>query len=251
MISTQPIIEVKDLNKQFKICTDKGTTMRGAFVNMLNRKKTTQFQALTDVNFSVYPGEFISIVGHNGSGKSTLLNILANVYQADSGEVTIKGKIAPFLGLGVGMMPELSGLDNIYLNGVILGLTKQEIDSRLESIISFADIGNFIDVPLNNYSSGMRVRLAFATLIHADGDIFLMDEVLAVGDENFQKKCLLKFQDLLTQEKTIIFVSHASNAVLTYSHKVLVLHHGHQMAFTNPTEAMTTYSSLMDQTPTA
>lgn len=250
-MSKLPIIEVQNVNKQFKINANRKMTMRGAFVNLLENKQKKIFQALENINFSVYPGEFISIIGHNGSGKSTLLNILANIYQPDSGKIHTTGKIAPFLGLGIGMMPELSGLDNIYLNGVILGLTKNTIDEKLNSILDFADIGNFINVPMNNYSSGMKVRLAFATLMHADGDIFLMDEVLAVGDENFQKKCLAKFDELISKNKTIIFVSHSSSAVLKYSHKVLLLHHGQQKAFTTPSQALALYADLMNETQMA
>src|ERR1035437_6193207 len=187
---TQNTISVKNVSKQFSIPHDRTNTLKGAFVNLFRKNTSETFNALEDVSFEVKKGEFFGIIGRNGSGKSTLLKILAGVYVVNSGKLDINGLVSPFLELGIGFNPELSGRDNVYLNATVLGLTEKEIDKKFDSIVAFSELERFIDQKLKNYSSGMQVRLAFSVSIHANREILLMDEVLAVGDTNFQSKCL-------------------------------------------------------------
>ena len=185
---TENAIVVKNLSKRFVIPHEKISTLKGAFISFFKKKDYEVFDALKDVSFEVKKGEFFGIIGRNGSGKSTLLKILAGIYVPNKGSVKIHGRISPFLELGIGFNPELSGRDNIYLNGTVLGLTKKQIDEKFNDIVAFSELERFIDQKLKNYSSGMSVRLAFSVAIHANRDILLMDEVLAVGDSNFQSK---------------------------------------------------------------
>lgn len=220
-------ISVKNVSKTFKIPHEKVSSLRGAAVSVFSRKRGyEEFNALDDVSFEVKKGEFFGIIGRNGSGKSTLLKILAGIYQADKGKVKINGRISPFLELGIGFNPELSGRDNVYLNATVLGLTKKEIDEKFESIVKFSELERFIDQKLKNYSSGMQVRLAFSVSIHANRDILLMDEVLAVGDSNFQSKCLEEFNKYRDKGKTVILVSHDIATVQVYCDRALLLRDG-------------------------
>src|ERR1035437_3747290 len=187
-------ISVKNVSKRFVIPHDKASTLKGAFVNLFHDNGSEVFDALKDISFEIKKGEFFGIIGRNGSGKSTLLKILAGIYTANTGSVKINGRISPFLELGIGFNPELSGRDNIYLNATVLGLTEKEIDKKFDSIVAFSELERFIDQKIKNYSSGMSVRLAFSVSIHANREILLMDEVLAVGDTNFQSKCLEEFK---------------------------------------------------------
>ena len=207
------------------------------------RKKMTYetFQALDDLSFEIRKGEFFSIIGRNGSGKSTLLKILAGIYTPDKGSVHVDGEISPFLELGVGFNPELSGKDNIYLNSTILGLSRKDIDKKYKSIVEFSELEQFIDLKLKNYSSGMQVRLAFATAIQSNRDILLMDEVLAVGDVSFQVKCFQVFEKILKSGKTIVFVSHDPDSVQKYSNRVLYIEHARMAYLGSPNEALSKY----------
>ena len=184
------------------------------------------FNALDNVSFDVKKGEFFGIIGRNGSGKSTLLKILAGIYQPDKGKVKINGMISPFLELGIGFNPELSGRDNVYLNATVLGLTQKQIDEKFDSIVAFSELERFIDQKLKNYSSGMQVRLAFSVSIHANRDILLMDEVLAVGDPSFQEKCLAEFSKYKEMGKTVILVTHDLRIVEAYCDRLLLLQNG-------------------------
>ncbi|MEI6580866.1 MAG: ABC transporter ATP-binding protein [bacterium] len=222
----QNAIEVKNVSKQFSIPHDKISTLKGAFVNIFRRKTSESFYALKNVSFEVKRGEFFGIIGRNGSGKSTLLKILAGVYANDIGTVGINGRISPFLELGIGFSPELSGRDNIYLNATVLGLSKKEIDKKFDSIVAFSELERFIDQKLKNYSSGMSVRLAFSVSIHANRDILLMDEVLAVGDSNFQAKCLKEFNKYKETGKTVVLVTHDVNTVKRYCDRAMLLRNG-------------------------
>jgi lipopolysaccharide transport system ATP-binding protein len=239
-------IKVSHVSKTFRIPHEKVSSLRGAAVSAFKGNKGfEEFKALDDVSFEVKKGEFFGIIGRNGSGKSTLLKILAGIYQADAprkftpvksskarrleGEfhgVKINGRISPFLELGIGFNPELSGRDNVYLNATVLGLTKKEIDEKFDSIVAFSELERFIDQKLKNYSSGMQVRLAFSVSIHANREILLMDEVLAVGDTNFQKKCLREFGRYKSEGKTVILVSHDISTVRNYCDRVLLLKYG-------------------------
>jgi ABC-2 type transport system ATP-binding protein len=195
-------------------------TMRG-----LPLKET--FQAVNDVSFSVEQGESIGLMGLNGSGKSTLLKLINGVMRPDQGTVRTRGRIAGLIATGAGFHPQLSGRDNLYLNGAILGMDEAEIKRKFDDIVEFADIGKFLDTPVSHYSSGMYARLGFAIAVHVDADIFLADEVLAVGDRPFKKKCLEKMQEIRQQGTTIFYVSHAAASVRAMCDRVLVLESGH------------------------
>ncbi len=219
-------IKVDHVSKTFKIPHEKVSSLRGAAVSLFRSGGYEEFKALDDVSFEVKKGEFFGIIGRNGSGKSTLLKILAGIYQADSGSMEINGMISPFLELGIGFNPELSGRDNIYLNATVLGLTKKEIDAKFDSIVAFSELERFIDQKLKNYSSGMQVRLAFSVSIHANREILLMDEVLAVGDTNFQSKCLEEFNKYKEAGKTVILVTHDIATVQRYCDRAMLLRNG-------------------------
>jgi ABC-2 type transport system ATP-binding protein len=219
----ETVISVKNITKTFRISRHKIDSMRSAFINAFRQKQYEEFKALDNVSLEVKKGEFLGIIGRNGSGKSTLLKILAGVYTADSGEVIINGRISPFLELGIGFNLDLSGRDNIYLNGTVLGLSNRELRECFDSIVDFSEISRFIDQQVKNYSSGMKQRLAFSVAIHANREILLMDEVLAVGDIPFQEKCFDVFRTLKKNGKTIILVTHSMKMVTEFCDRALIL----------------------------
>jgi ABC-2 type transport system ATP-binding protein len=219
-------IRVENVYKTFVLPHEKINTMKGLFVNLLKRKTYEKFIALEDVSLEVRRGEFLGIIGRNGSGKSTLLKILAGIYRADSGQVRIDGRISPFLELGIGFHPDLSGRDNVYLNGSVLGLRRKDIDRLFDAIVEFSELERFIDQKIKNYSSGMQVRLAFSIAIHANREILLMDEVLAVGDSNFQTKCIREFNRYREVGKTVILVTHDIVTMQKYCDRALLLRDG-------------------------
>jgi ABC-2 type transport system ATP-binding protein len=186
-----------------------------------------EFQAINDVSFTVEQGESIGLMGLNGSGKSTLLKLINGIMRPDQGTILTRGRIAGLIATGAGFHPQLSGRDNLYLNGAILGMSEPEIKRKFDAIVDFADIGKFLDTPVSHYSSGMYARLGFAIAIHVDADIFLADEVLAVGDRPFKKKCMAKMQEVRAQGATIFYVSHATASVRAMCDRVLVLESGH------------------------
>ncbi len=224
--NNQVAIKVKNVSKTFRIPHEKINSVRGVFVNALKKKNYEEFKALDDVSFEVKKGEFFGIIGRNGSGKSTLLKIIAGIYRPNKGKMKANGMISPFLELGIGFNPELSGRDNIYLNATVLGLTKKQIDKKFDDIVAFSELKRFIDQKLKNYSSGMQVRLAFSVSIHANRDILLMDEVLAVGDSNFQNKCLEEFNKYRDLGKTVILVSHDISTIQKYCDRAMLLRKG-------------------------
>lgn len=238
-------ISVENVSKHFRLPHEKVSSIRGAFVSMLRRKSYEDFYALQDISFQVKKGEFFSIIGKNGSGKSTLLSSIAGILTPDTGVITVNGEISPFLALGIGFNGSLSGRDNILLNGTILGMTKKELAEKFDSIVDFAEVRRFIDQKVGNYSSGMSSRLAFSVAIHAERDIYLMDEVLAVGDEAFREKCLDVFADLMKRGKTIIFVSHSMELIREYSDNALVLIDGVSHGVFEPGAAIEKYQSLL------
>lgn len=226
-------IKVSGVSKTFRIPHEKVTSVRGVFVQRISslffkvgQKGFEEFKALDNVSFEVKKGEFFGIIGRNGSGKSTLLKILASIYQPNSGKVEIDGMISPFLELGIGFNPELSGRDNIYLNATVLGMTKKQIDQKFDDIVKFSELERFIDQKLKNYSSGMQVRLAFSVSIHSNRDILLMDEVLAVGDSNFQSKCLEEFNKYKDGGRTVIIVTHDVSVVQRYCDRAMLMRNG-------------------------
>ncbi|MFA6754777.1 MAG: ABC transporter ATP-binding protein, partial [Candidatus Dojkabacteria bacterium] len=210
-------IQVKNVSKQFKVPT-KGqkNTLQERFLNPFKKTHYREFDALKNLSFEVKKGEFFSVIGPNGAGKSTLLKIVSGIYLPDEGEVKVNGDLVPFLELGVGFNPDLSAKENVYLNGTILGLTKNELDEYIDEIFDFAELREFADMSIKNFSSGMAVRLAFSIAIKVKSDILVLDEVLAVGDAEFQKKCYDYF-DRIKGTKSILYVSHALSSVEKYS----------------------------------
>lgn len=223
-MAAKTVIEVNNVSKDFILPQDRNRTMKSAFTNIFRRRKvkTTQ-KALRDISFEVKEGEFFGIVGRNGSGKSTLLKILANIYQPTKGSVVTRGKLVPFIELGVGFNPELTGRENVYLNGAMLGFSRNEVSQMYEDIVAFAELEDFMDQKLKNYSSGMQVRLAFSMATRSEADILLIDEVLAVGDADFQRKCFSYFKKLKRTGKTVVFVSHDMSAVREYCDRAIMI----------------------------
>jgi len=235
------IIEVKNLFKKFVIPHERRDSLRESFVNIFRSNKYEEFNAIEDLSFSVEEGEFFGIIGRNGSGKSTLLKILARTYVPTKGSAKISGSIAPFLELGVGFNHELSGRENVFLNGTILGLSQKQLEEKYDEIIAFAELERFMDQKLKNYSSGMQVRLAFSIAIQAGAKVFLLDEVLAVGDSDFQRKCMAKFRELKENKQTVVFVTHDLMAVRQFCDRVLYIKDGKIMALGEPAEVIDQY----------
>lgn len=218
-------IRVKNISKKYKIYNSEKNRL-GQIINPFNKNTQKEFIALNNISFDVNEGEILGIIGSNGSGKSTLLKILTGVCFKTSGELFIKGKVASILELGTGFNNELTGIENIYLNASIMGIGKEEINKIKDDIINFADIGEFINYPIKTYSSGMYARLAFAVAIHVNPDILIVDEILSVGDIEFQNKCMDKFKEFKLLGKTIIYVSHGLDAVQNYCEKAIWLEKG-------------------------
>ncbi|EOU2056117.1 ATP-binding cassette domain-containing protein [Clostridium perfringens] len=216
-------IRVKDLTKKYKLYQKRSERLANAFGKEKNIK---EFYALKGVSFEISKGECVGIIGHNGAGKSTLLKLLTGVAFPTSGEIEINGRLASMLELGSGFNPELTGMENIYFNGSLNDLTKEEIDGKLKDILEFADIGNFIEQPVKNYSSGMFARLAFAVAINVDPDILIVDEILSVGDVGFQVKCMEKFNEFKKKGKTILYVSHGLGTVKKFCDRAIWLQKG-------------------------
>ena len=219
-------IIVKGVSKTFHLPHEKVDSVKSLFVNPFNknRKQFELQRALHDISFDVPVGEFFGIVGRNGSGKSTLLKIIAGIYQPNEGSVIVNGRLVPFIELGVGFNPELTGRENVYLNGALMGFSGKEIDGKYQSIVEFAELERFMDKKLKNYSSGMQVRLAFSTAtLLANSDVLLIDEVLAVGDADFQRKCFGYFKDLKRKGKTVVFVSHDMGAIREYCDRAVLI----------------------------
>jgi ABC-2 type transport system ATP-binding protein len=209
------------------------------------------YTALKQINFEVKKGEFFGIVGRNGSGKSTLLKIIAGVYTPTSGSVSIVGNLTPFIELGVGFNPELSGKDNVYLNGALLGFNRKQMDEMYDDIVEFAELKEFMNVKLKNYSSGMQVRLAFSVAIRADSDILLIDEVLAVGDAIFQKKCYNYFKSLKKNKKTVVFVSHDTNALLEYCDRGIIINDSESLGVSKIENTVNDYLDILNRSTTS
>ena len=226
------VLRVDHVAKMFRLPTEQATGLKMAFLNWTKGiKGYTEQHVLRDINFEVRQGDFFGIVGRNGSGKSTLLKIISQIYTPEHGSVTVKGKLVPFIELGVGFNPELTGRENVYLNGALLGFTRAEIDAMYDDIVEFAELEDFMDQKLKNYSSGMQVRLAFSVAIKAQGDILVLDEVLAVGDEAFQRKCDNIFAEIKKDPtKTVILVTHSMDSVKKYCNKAILIKDGEIIA---------------------
>lgn len=232
----KPIIKVRALSKRYRIGARQETfpTLRDAIAGAVraplkrfrNRGNGRTIWALKDVSFEVMPGEVLGVIGRNGAGKSTLLKVLSRITEPTAGKIELYGRIASLLEVGTGFHPELTGRENIYLNGAILGMKRAEIESKFDEIVAFAEIDEFLDTPVKHYSSGMYMRLAFAVAAHLEPEILLIDEVLAVGDAAFQTKCLGKMGEVAKHGRTVIFISHQMGAIAQLCSKALLLHHG-------------------------
>ena len=223
------VLSVEHVDKVFRLPTEQATGLKQAFINWTRGiKGYKEQQVLQDVSFQVRRGDFFGIVGRNGSGKSTLLKLISGIYYPERGRISYTGKLVPFIELGVGFNPELTGRENVYLNGALLGFTRSEVDAMYDDIVDFAELGEFMDQKLKNYSSGMQVRLAFSVAIKAQGDILILDEVLAVGDEAFQRKCDDYFTEVKKDpNKTVILVTHDMGAVKKYCDRAILIKDGH------------------------
>lgn len=237
-------IDVKNISKKYQIY-EKPIDRLKQFLSSEKKKYYRAFDALHNINFEVKKGQTFGIIGQNGSGKSTLLQIIAKTLTPTDGEIKVYGRVAALLELGSGFNPEYTGRENVYLNGSILGVSKEEMDARFTEIEKFADIGEFIDQPVKTYSSGMYVRLAFAVAINVDADILIVDEALAVGDMFFQVKCYKKFEEFKKQGKTILLVTHDLSSVIKYCDNVLVLNNGESLGIYNAKEGVDLFKKLV------
>ena len=227
-------IRIRDAGVCYRLYREKVSTLKEAVVNRFRHLRSAEiFWALRHVSLDIAPGEAIALVGHNGSGKSTLLKTVAGVLRPDEGEVLVQGRISPMIELGAGFDPELSGRDNIFLNGALLGFTRRQMEAKFDRIVAFSELGDFIDMPIKNYSSGMYARLGFAIAQDVEPDVLIVDEVLSVGDERFQEKCKARIRDFRTAGITFCFVSHSFEAAKELCPRAAVLHHG-RLAFDGP-----------------
>ena len=243
MTDKQIAVKVDHVSKYFKLPTEATNSLRTAMVNRFKGIKGYKEQhVLKDISFEVEKGDFFGILGRNGSGKSTLLKIISEIYVPEKGTVTIDGKLVSFIELGVGFNPELTGRENVYMNGAMLGFSTAEIDAMYDDIVDFAELHEFMNQKLKNYSSGMQVRLAFSVAIKAQGDILILDEVLAVGDEAFQRKCNDYFQERKKSGKTTILVTHDMGAVKKYCNKAVLIENGLVKAIGDPFDVSDQYS---------
>ena len=249
---SSPVVVVDNVSKKYRLYRERNNYLKAAIIRG-GRSKVDMFWALEDVSFEVYEGSTTGLIGENGSGKSTMLKCLARILRPDTGSVSVTGKMSALLELGAGFHPELSGRENVFLNGAILGLKQKELMAKFDDIVDFAGIGQYIDEPVKNYSSGMYVRLGFSVAINVDPDILLVDEVLAVGDEAFQRKCLERFADLKRNGKTVIIVSHSMGSVVTMCDHAIWFKKGHKMADGDPRQVIEAYTgsiTLAEHRPT-
>ena len=254
---SSPIISARGLSKRYRLGQIGMTSLRDELQQFRDRFRkaedkrsapsASEFWALTDVSFDVQPGDIVGVIGRNGAGKSTLLKILSRITEPSAGEVTMHGRVGSLLEVGTGFHPELSGRDNIYLNGAILGMSRQEVAAKFDAIVEFAEVHKFIDTPVKRYSSGMYVRLAFAVAAHLEPDILIVDEVLAVGDAQFQRKCINRMQDISRGEgRTILVVSHQLDTILRLCTRAILLEKGRVKAIGTPNEITPMYYEEAD-----
>jgi ABC-2 type transport system ATP-binding protein len=241
-VSEAPVvIEARGLKKTFRVPSHRIDSLKERVTRPLSRADYRELHALRDISFDVHSGEFFGIVGRNGSGKSSLLKVMASIYRADAGTIRMAGRVAPFIELGVGFNPELTARDNVLLNGVMMGLSRREAARRLDAVLEFAELEEFVELKLKNYSSGMMVRLAFAVMVQADADIMLIDEVLAVGDASFAQKCMDVFHEKRRTGKTIVLVTHDMATVQSLCHRAMLMHDGELRFIGDPEEAAMRY----------
>jgi ABC-type polysaccharide/polyol phosphate transport system ATPase subunit len=241
---TVPAVVVDHVSKSFVVPQERRHTLKERALHPFKSTGVHRFEALNDVSFAVQPGEFFGIVGRNGSGKSSLLKCLAGIYRMDSGEIYVDGRMSTFIELGVGFNPELAARDNVVMNGIMLGLSPREARDRFEEVVEFAELEEFVDLKLKNYSSGMHVRLAFSVMIQVEADILLIDEVLAVGDAAFQQKCFDAFFRMRDEGRTVLFVTHDMGAVQRFCHRALLLERGEVVCIDEPPAVADRYLEL-------
>lgn len=241
-----PLIRLENVTQRFRVIQERPDTVRELFSKLFRRSTSYHdFEALKNISLEVPAGQTMGIIGRNGSGKSTLLKLIAGVYRPSKGKVTVAGTLAPLIELGAGFHHELTGRENILLNGLLMGYSKREMLARQQSIIEFADIGDFIDAPVKQYSSGMYMRLAFAVATEVDPQILLVDEILAVGDAGFQEKCFNRLRRFRDSGKTILFVTHSMTDVQEHCERVLLLEQGNIVADGRPEDVVPMYKSLV------
>jgi len=244
MQSDSIAIQVENVTQRFRVIQERPDTIRELFSSFFTHKsKTHTFEAIRDVSFTVERGSMVGIIGRNGSGKSTLLKLISGVYRPSVGRVHVSGTLAPLLELGAGFHAELTGRENILLNGLFLGFSKREMRERERSIIEFAEIGDFIDAPVKQYSSGMYMRLAFSVAISVDPDILVLDEILAVGDMGFQQKCFARLKEFRKARKTILLVTHSMQQIFDYCDQAILLNQGRLIANGHPAEVVELYAA--------
>ena len=242
------VVDVRDVKKTFRIPLEASTGIKQKMINHIKgRKGYRDFSPLNGISFQIEEGDFFGIVGRNGSGKSTLLKTIAGIYSQTEGSVEVKGALVPFIELGVGFNPDLTGRENVFLNGALLGFSRKEMEAMYDEIVNFAELHNFMEERLKNYSSGMQVRLAFSIAIQAKGDILLLDEVLAVGDAVFQKKCYDYFKKLKKDKKTVILVSHDASALEEYCNKGVLIEDGSIIKAGSINEVITGYRNIINK----
>lgn len=243
-------IKVEGVSKVFRLPHEKQNSVKGALISMVRGGKRTfeKQQVLKDISFEIKKGEFFGIVGRNGSGKSTLLKMLAGIYSPTEGTIHVNGKLTPFIELGVGFNPELTGRENVFLNGALLGFNRKEMTAMYDDIVAFAEIEKFMDQKLKNYSSGMQVRLAFSIAIRAETEILLIDEVLAVGDIIFQEKCFKVFKDIKKSGKTVVLVSHDLNSLQEFCDRIAIVDKGRLVGVGEATDMVMKYETLVAET---
>ena len=242
----QPIIDVSNITMCFQMDPNRTNSLKEWFVSVLSGKRVRQnFYALTDISFQVFPKEVIGIIGHNGSGKSTLLKVISGIYKPTSGSASVAARIVPMLELGSGFDVELSGRENIFLNGAILGYSKDFLKERYQSILDFSELESFIDMPLMTYSSGMLMRLAFSIATLVEPEILIVDEILSVGDESFQRKSRARMMELMGGGTTVLFVSHGLDQIRTMCSRVVWLDHGKVKMIGSPDEVCDAYHVAM------
>jgi ABC-type polysaccharide/polyol phosphate transport system ATPase subunit len=239
-----PAVSIQGVSKAFKLHHRQYHTLKERALHPFQARSYDLLQAVDNISVDIAPGEFFGIIGRNGSGKSTLLKCLAGIYNIDSGQLRVRGRLSPFIELGVGFNVDLTARDNVILNAIILGLTRKQAKERFDSIIAFAELEEFVDMRLKNYSSGMSVRLAFSVAIQVDADILLIDEVLAVGDANFQQKCFDEFLRLKKEGRTILFVTHDMGAIQRFCDRAMLLEKGRMVTIGDPTDVSHRYNEL-------
>lgn len=239
-VANEYAIEVINVTKKFKIYYDKASTLKEHML-FWKRNKSEEFVALKDINVKIKKGETVGLIGVNGSGKSTLLKLMTKIIYPTTGKVITHGKLTSLLELGAGFHQDFTGRENIYFNAAIFGLTKEEIDKRLEDIIEFSELGEFIDNPVRTYSSGMYMRLAFSIAINVDAEILLIDEILAVGDQHFQEKCFKKLEELKNSDKTIVIVSHSLEQIENLCTRAIWIYEGKVAMDATPKEVIPKY----------